>query len=68
MDILPNGNYYFTISKYNDSYVGSLTAKGQYGEFTFKTIDIVKIIAQSNHVVLVWKKMECLIIFHTYIT
>jgi hypothetical protein len=49
--VLPNGNYYFTISKYNDSYCrGSLTAKGQYGEFTFKTIDIVKMmsIAQSR--------------------
>ena len=49
--VLPNGNYYFTISKYNDSYCqGSLTAKGHYGKFTFKTIDIVKMmsIAQSR--------------------
>lgn len=49
--VLPNGNYYFTISKYNDSYcTGSLTAKGRYGEFTFKTIDIVKMmsVAQSR--------------------
>lgn len=50
-NVLPNGNYYFTIFKYSDAYCqGSLTAKGQYGEFTFKTIDIVKMmsIAQSR--------------------
>jgi hypothetical protein len=50
-NVLPNGNYYFTILKYNDSYCqGSLTAKGRYGEFTFKMIDIVKMmsIAQSR--------------------
>lgn len=50
-NVLPNGNYYFTIFKHNDAYCqGSLTAKGQYGEFTFKTIDIVKMmsIAQSR--------------------
>ena len=49
--VLPNGNYYFTITEYNDVYCkGSLAAKGQYGEFTFKTIDIVKMmsIAQSR--------------------
>ena len=50
-NVLPNGNYYFTITKHNDAYCqGSLTSKGQYGEFTFKTIDIVKMmsIAQSR--------------------
>jgi hypothetical protein len=50
-NVLPNGNYYFTIHTHNDEYCkGSLTAKGQYGEFTFKTIDIIKMmsIAQSR--------------------
>lgn len=49
--VLPNGNYYFTITEYNDTYCkGSLAAKGKYGEFTFKIIDIIKMmsIAQSR--------------------
>ena len=49
--VLPNGNYYFTINKYDDRCCqGTLAAKGQYGDFTFKTIDIVKMmsIAQSR--------------------
>ena len=49
--VLPNGNYYFTITEYNDLYCkGSLAAKGEYGDFVFKTIDVVKMmsIAQSR--------------------
>ena len=49
--MLPNGNYYFTINKYDDRCCqGTLAAKGEYGDFTFKTIDIVKMmsIAQSR--------------------
>lgn len=49
--VIPNGNYYFTINKYNDTYCqGSLTSKGEYGDFVFKNIDVIKMmsIAQSR--------------------
>ena len=49
--VLPNGNYYFTITEHDENYCkGSLAAKGKYGDFVFKTIDIVKMmsIAQSR--------------------
>lgn len=49
--VLPNGNYYFTINEYNDNFCkGSLTAKGKYGDFVFKTMDVIKMmsVAQSR--------------------
>ncbi len=49
--VLPNGNYYFTIIECNDTHCkGSLTAKGKYGEFIFKMHDVIKMmsIAQSR--------------------
>lgn len=49
--VIPNGNYYFTITEYDDTYCkGSLTSKGEYGDFVFKHIDVIKMmsIAQSR--------------------
>jgi hypothetical protein len=49
--VIPNGNYYFTITEHDDTYCkGSLTSKGEYGDFVFKNIDVIKMmsIAQSR--------------------
>ena len=49
--VIPNGNYYFTVTEHDDTYCkGSLTSKGEYGDFVFKNIDVIKMmsIAQSR--------------------
>jgi hypothetical protein len=49
--VIPNGNYYFTITEHDDTYCkGSLTSKGEYGDFVFKHIDVIKMmsVAQSR--------------------
>lgn len=47
--VIPNGNYYFTIKEYNDTYCkGSLSAKGEYGEFIFKNIDVIAMMSNAQ--------------------
>jgi hypothetical protein len=47
--VIPNGNYYFTIKEYNDTYCkGSLSSKGEYGEFIFKNIDVIAMMSNAQ--------------------
>ena len=44
--LLPQGNYYFDIKDIeNENYVGELSCKGHWGKFSFKSIDLIKMMA-----------------------
>ena len=46
---LPNGNYYFTINKYeDDKYTGMIECRGLIAEYTFSGIQVISMMAQSQ--------------------
>ena len=46
---LPPGNYYYTITSYkDDKYIGNIYCKTLQAEFTFKGLQLISMMAQSQ--------------------